>query len=289
MLLRPPALFGLVEPGVYRCSVPQPEHHAFLARLRLRTVVLLSSELPSGALHKFFQTHRITVVHAGLSHWVPERESAPIMSDQLLKEALEAVLDHARHPLMLMCASGGRLTGIVVGCLRRLQHWSVTAVVHEYRRFTGNRSAYLDEQAVESFDLDLIAVAGGTGAEPMAVLEHAAARLYQQQQQQPPSHHNHFHHPAPRPLPPWFIDHQRLWREDAGENENARAGVRPLSRLEKLTHSSGQSAATIAALHKAQPPRPAYLVHLYGGAEGPLLSSRSSFDAKLSIPEQEAD
>lgn len=48
-----------------------------------------------------------------------------------MQEALEIVLDVKTHPLMVMCSSGIHRTGVLVGCLRRLQHWSLSSTISE--------------------------------------------------------------------------------------------------------------------------------------------------------------
>lgn len=46
-LLTPPEQFGIVEPGIYRSDMLQPIHFPFIKQLRLKTVVMLSPELPN--------------------------------------------------------------------------------------------------------------------------------------------------------------------------------------------------------------------------------------------------
>jgi protein tyrosine/serine phosphatase len=58
---------------------------------------------------------------------------------------------------MVMCASGIHQTGTLVGCLRRLQNWSLTSILVEYRSFAVHRSTrFGDEQFIELFDVDLV-------------------------------------------------------------------------------------------------------------------------------------
>ena len=76
--------------------------------------------------------------------------------DELVKEALEIVLDARRHPVLVVCSSGAHQTGAVVGCLRRLQQWNLVAILAEYRRFAGDKRRFRNEQFVELFDVDLL-------------------------------------------------------------------------------------------------------------------------------------
>jgi len=40
----------------------------------------------------------------------------------------------------------------LVGCLRKLQKWSLTSVFDEYRRFAGKAARVADQQFIELFD-----------------------------------------------------------------------------------------------------------------------------------------
>lgn len=53
--------------------------------------------------------------------------------DEIIQEALSVILNRETHPIMIVCTSGLHMTGTVVGCLRRLQHWSLTTVLDEVR------------------------------------------------------------------------------------------------------------------------------------------------------------
>ena len=59
---------------------------------------------------------------------------API-TQELIKEALQYVLDESRHPLLLMSSSGTHQVGVLVGCLRRQQGWNLASILDEYRSF----------------------------------------------------------------------------------------------------------------------------------------------------------
>ena len=43
---------------------------------------------------------------------------------------------------------------VVIGCLRRLQQWSLTAIFDEHRRFATAGSSLLDLQCIELFEPD---------------------------------------------------------------------------------------------------------------------------------------
>lgn len=45
-----------------------------------------------------------------------------------------------------------------MGCLRKLQRWNLTSIFSEYRRHAGSRVRQLNEQFIEFFDVDMVAV-----------------------------------------------------------------------------------------------------------------------------------
>ena len=68
-----------------------------------------------------------------------------------------------------MCSSSGRhRTGVVVGCFRKLQHWALSAIFGEYRRYAGTSGGgrggtsdmmnelMMNEQFIELFDIELV-------------------------------------------------------------------------------------------------------------------------------------
>ena len=42
--------------------------------------------------------------------------------------------------------------GCLVGCLRKLQHWSLMSIFDEYQRFAGKTVRIADQQFIELFD-----------------------------------------------------------------------------------------------------------------------------------------
>lgn len=47
---------------------------------------------------------------------------------------------------------GKHRTGCLVGTLRKVQRWSLTSTIDEYRRFAGLKVRALDQQFIELFD-----------------------------------------------------------------------------------------------------------------------------------------
>ncbi|KAL9658698.1 hypothetical protein ABK040_005854 [Willaertia magna] len=90
---------------------------------------------------------------------------------ELVKEALEILLNKENHPILVVCSSGVHLTGTVIGCLRKIQDWSLTSIFTEYECFAGNHSRHYNQQFIEMFDTGLIALPSD-GLLPNWLLEH---------------------------------------------------------------------------------------------------------------------
>lgn len=153
----PPPAFGIVEPNVFRSASFSEANFSFITTLNLKSVVHLSSEMLVRDVRNFMDQQSITLKHLGLTTWQPDRTWNPV-NDDLVKLALEFILNADHHPVLVSCTSGIQETGAVVGCLRRLQQWNLTSVVDEYRRYAGSRAKYVTEQFIELFDLDLVSL-----------------------------------------------------------------------------------------------------------------------------------
>ena len=75
-------------------------------------------------------------------------------------------LDARNHPVLVCCTSGIFQTAPLVGCLRRVQNWGLTAILDEYRAFAGPKGRIAHEQYIEFFDVDLVTLPGGEGRLP---------------------------------------------------------------------------------------------------------------------------
>ena len=166
MLLKPPSLFAIVETGVFRSNAPLDENLPFLDLLQLRTVLFLSPEVLLRTVVEFFQDRGIRIHNLGLEAWRPEPDWT-CLSDEFLKDALEMLLDAQNHPILVCCTSGIFQTAPLVGCLRRLQNWSLTAILDEYRAFAGPRGRLTHEQYIEFFDVDLVTLPAEEGRLPV--------------------------------------------------------------------------------------------------------------------------
>ncbi|ORZ19216.1 tyrosine phosphatase family-domain-containing protein [Lobosporangium transversale] len=78
------------------------------------------------------------------------------LSEELIKDGLEMVLDAKNYPIIVMDTSGIHEIGTFMGCLRRLQHWNFSSIIVEYRAYAGSKARYVNEQFIELFDIDWI-------------------------------------------------------------------------------------------------------------------------------------
>lgn len=64
-MLVPPDNFGMVEPGVYRCSKLEADHFPFLETLQLKSLVLLDAEKPPRTLRNFIESNNVELFRLG--------------------------------------------------------------------------------------------------------------------------------------------------------------------------------------------------------------------------------
>ncbi|KAG2226015.1 hypothetical protein INT45_002481 [Circinella minor] len=181
-LLTPPEQFGIVEPGIYRSDMLQPLHFPFIKHINFKTVVMLSPEIPNRVTSNLMEEGGMKLVHLGMATWKPTQPSTwrPV-SEELIKEGLELILNSDTHPVLIMCTSGIHETGTLVGCLRKLEGWNFSSIITEYRAYAGTKARYVNEQFIELFDLDLVTL--------------------------------------PVSLPNWLIDQQDMLAEEQAEQE----------------------------------------------------------------------
>ncbi|KAH7297535.1 hypothetical protein KP509_25G000700 [Ceratopteris richardii] len=149
-LLIPPLNFGMVDDGVYRSGYPQPNNFSFLQTLRLRSIVYLCQEAYPKVHTEFLKKHDIKLFHHGMEGTKEPFVEIPAL---VIKETLKVILDKRNHPVLIHCKKGKHRTGCLVGCLRKLQNFSLTSIFDEYQRFAGAKARIVDQQFIELFDL----------------------------------------------------------------------------------------------------------------------------------------
>eukprot|EP00245_Coleochaete_scutata_P008218 TRINITY_DN245_c0_g2_i1.p1 TRINITY_DN245_c0_g2~~TRINITY_DN245_c0_g2_i1.p1 ORF type:complete len:193 (+),score=34.33 TRINITY_DN245_c0_g2_i1:39-581(+) len=149
-LFIPPINFAMVDKGVYRSGYPNTKNLPFLNKLGLRSVVYLCPEKYPEVVLDFLEKNNIKLFHFGIEG---NKEPFVDIPEDVIRDALQVLLDARNHPILIHCNKGKHRTGCLVGCLRKVQKWSLTAMFDEYRRFAGTKVRMLDQQFMELFDV----------------------------------------------------------------------------------------------------------------------------------------
>ncbi|KAL1522286.1 hypothetical protein AB1Y20_017288 [Prymnesium parvum] len=174
----PPDNFAMVWKGVYRSAFPSKKNFEFLKRLRLRTVVFMCPEEYPESHLAFFAQFGIQMLQFGVLGNKEPFDEIPV---PVMCAALRAVLDESNLPLLIHCNQGKHRTGCVVGCLRKVHHWSLVSIFEEYRRFAGVKARVHDEQFIERFPSSRVHEIGVDAVVPTpAPSEPSATPLIQQ-------------------------------------------------------------------------------------------------------------
>ncbi|KAK0535799.1 tyrosine-protein phosphatase siw14 [Tilletia horrida] len=146
--LVPPENFSMVNSRVYRSSLPLKKHFPFLRTLGLRSVLTLILEEYPASNTSFLEENGIRFFQFGIPG---NKEPFVQIPEDMISNALLAILDRRNHPMLIHCNKGKHRTGCLVGCLRKLQQWSLTTIFDEYRRFSAPKSRSMDQEFVELY------------------------------------------------------------------------------------------------------------------------------------------
>ncbi|KAI8820841.1 tyrosine phosphatase family-domain-containing protein [Fimicolochytrium jonesii] len=147
-LIVPPLNFAMVAPGVYRSGYPNRKNFPFLQTLRLRCIMYLCEDDYSADNIEFLERENVRVLHVRISG---NKEPFGEMDHRDIAAALVQVLDTRNHPILIHCNKGAYRIGCLVGCLRKLQNWSLTSIFDEYRRFAGPKIRIADQEFIEVY------------------------------------------------------------------------------------------------------------------------------------------
>ncbi|SCV05384.1 LANO_0H06304g1_1 [Lachancea nothofagi CBS 11611] len=150
----PPENFSHIVGEIYRSSFPRPENFPFLQNsIKLKSImVLIPEDYPQENLD-FMSQAKIKLFQIGMSG---NKEPFVNIPSDLLTSALEVAINPENHPILIHCNRGKHRTGCLVGCIRRLQNWSLTMIFDEYRRFAFPKARALDQQFIEMYDEEKI-------------------------------------------------------------------------------------------------------------------------------------
>ena len=128
----PPIWFGAVSNGIYRSAYPTLSTYSFLERKQFKTLIALMSVDPSSdlAANASKQGVKLLSFDVGSIH-----DSVVQLDQQKVSAAINAALNPENHPVLMFCLNGRIKTSYIVGCLRRLQDWSMAAIQEEFELF----------------------------------------------------------------------------------------------------------------------------------------------------------
>lgn len=134
----PPALCVAASPNQLSCKLPHRSRVPLCLPLIRPFVVLNALSLVHPCVHgsiMWLEDQRINLVILGEE--VGKRSPWKPVSEETVLEGLHLLLEPANYPMLVMCNLGRHRTGTMIGCLRKLQGWSLTSILDEYRRHAG--------------------------------------------------------------------------------------------------------------------------------------------------------
>lgn len=149
--LVPPLNFAIVQPGIYRSGFPNPRNFSFLKTLKLKSIIYFCSDdyLPEN--ETFVRGNGIEFIHIRSQG---NKEPFVQIDDKDINTCLRHLLDTRNHPVLVHCNRGCHRVGCLVGCLRKVQQWSMPSIFEEYRRFSNQVIKVADQESIEMFVYD---------------------------------------------------------------------------------------------------------------------------------------
>ena len=153
-LLVPPLNFAMVVPGIYRSGFFNYRNYRFLKEsVRIRSVMHLSTEKYTE--HKIGQDNLVFMEDNSIQMFTcklgPHKEPFGETDQEIIADALSILLDVRNHPVLVHDDKGKHRAGVLIGCLRKIQGWSLASIFHEYALFTRGSIRLLDMQWIEFF------------------------------------------------------------------------------------------------------------------------------------------
>ena len=154
--LCPPLRFGIVQEQVYRSGYPCLRNLRHLNRLKLKTIISLVPEAPTSDLESFTSVAGIDLIHISLIRTATLNQSLQVS----LITALNLLIDKSKHPILIHCLDGRRITGLLVLLLRRLQGWPPVAALAEFWKYQASSKQQVSEierttREIEKFALEM--------------------------------------------------------------------------------------------------------------------------------------
>lgn len=100
------------------------------------------------------------------------QEPFSCIHERVVRRAIGALSDEGARPILVHCLNGQQTTGCIVGLLRRVENWALSAIFDEYRRHVaGGRVHALDLQMIELWQVEQLLGADDEEEEEVAGLE----------------------------------------------------------------------------------------------------------------------
>eukprot|EP01080_Neovahlkampfia_damariscottae_P004383 gene4383-7758_t len=151
----PPINFGMVSPGIYRSGFPNKKNFDFLKKIKIKTIIYMCPEQYLEKNMEFSNEHGINIKQFGIEG---NKEPFVHIPEEVIKKAVTELLDTRNHPVLIHCNKGKHRTGVLVGCVRKVQKWSLTSIFDEYKKYAGDKGRMLDQQFIELFDSKSIVI-----------------------------------------------------------------------------------------------------------------------------------
>ncbi|KAJ1558765.1 hypothetical protein HK096_005134, partial [Nowakowskiella sp. JEL0078] len=144
--------FNMTCQGVYRSAFPKKKNFSFLKKLGLKSILTLILEDYPEQNMKFLEENNIKLFQFGVAG---NKEPFVDIPEETICAALTAMLGVIFESIERIFP-GKHRTGCLIGCIRKLQHWSLTSIFDEYRRFSHPKSRSMDLQFIELFDVSKV-------------------------------------------------------------------------------------------------------------------------------------
>ncbi|CAO3644043.1 unnamed protein product [Cunninghamella echinulata] len=154
MLFKTRPTFGTSIKFCYGCTWclsighPNKQNFSFLRKLGLKTIMYFAKEDYPPEMKHFVEHEGIEVFHFRMEG---NKEPFLEVNKDDISLALVKLLDQRNHPVLIHCLKGKHRIGCLVGCLRKIQKWSMTCIFDEYRKFAGTK-VLADQEFIEIFD-----------------------------------------------------------------------------------------------------------------------------------------
>lgn len=131
-----------------------------MKRLRLKTIVSITpepiTEATDPVLYAFIKENNIEHVHIECSReGGGKRKKREVPIDyNVVKRALELMIDIDHSPLYIHCLNGGQVSSLVIACLRKLSFWSSVSIFSEFLVYTNSINLH-DRAFVENFRAEI--------------------------------------------------------------------------------------------------------------------------------------